>query len=356
MVPETQSGDSLRWPAEWETQQAVWFTWPHRSELWNGGLAELELHFARLIASVSQRVCVRLNAAAALHPHIRPLLPSACNVELFDHASNDVWCRDHGAIFVQRSDDLLQAANWKFNAWGGKFPPWDKDDAIAPLMAASQHVPCQSSEMILEGGAIEGNGTGLILTTEAVLLNPNRNPSASKTDVERELHRMLGVKRVFWLSSGIEGDDTDGHIDDMVRFVREDAVVAVCENNPSSPDYRTLAQNNERLQDLRTLSGSHVEVIPLPMPSPLIQTGWRLHQLPASYANFLICNGSVLVPTFGHDKQDDTALGILREALPGMQVIGFDSRPFVLEGGAIHCLTQQQPLPARPGVPQGKRI
>lgn len=342
MAAETQTGDALRWPAEWETQEAVWLTWPHRAELWNGGLAELEQHFARLVAAIAQRACVRLNAASDLHSHIRRLLSSACNVELFDHPSDDVWCRDHGAIFVQRRDGSLQAANWRFNAWGGKFPPWDKDDAIAPLMAASQHIPCLSSEMILEGGAIEGNGTGLVLTTEAVLLNPNRNPSVSKADVERELYRMLGTKRVFWLGSGIEGDDTDGHIDDMVRFVREDAVVAVCEDNPAAPNYRALAENNERLQDLRTLSGSHVEVIPLPMPSPLIRTDWRLHQLPASYANFLICNGAVLVPIFGRDKQDDTALGILREAFPGTQVIGIDARPFVLEGGAIHCLTQQQ--------------
>ena len=346
MTAELQSGDQLRWPAEWEPQEAVWLTWPHRSDLWNGNLTDLEGHFARLTTTLAQHACVRINASARLHARIRSLLPQTPNAQLFDHASDDVWCRDHGALFVQRQDGMLQAANWRFNAWGGKFAPWDKDDAIAALMAEAQGLPCLSSELILEGGAIEGNGAGLALTTESVLLNPNRNPSVGKADVERELHRMLGIKSVFWLGSGIEGDDTDGHIDDMVRFIREDAVVAVHEDKPSSPNYRTLAENNERLQDLRTLTGSRVEVIPLPMPSPLIREGWRLHHLPASYANFLICNGALLVPTFQQAREDDTALGILREVLPDKRIIGFDARPFVLEGGAIHCLTQQQPMPA----------
>ena len=345
MTAEAQSGDALRWPAEWETQEAVWFTWPHRAELWDGTLDELERHFAQRVSAIAHRARIRINAASHLHTRIRSLLSPLCKAELFDHHSDDVWCRDHGAIFVQQRGGKLQAANWRFNAWGGKFEPWDKDDAIAPLMAAAQQIPCLNSMMVLEGGAIEGNGSGLALTTEAVLLNPNRNPAVTRDDVERELHRMMGIKKVFWLGSGIEGDDTDGHVDDMVRFVREDAVVAVCEKSPSSPNYRVLAENNERLQDLRTLSGSHVEIIPLPMPSPLHRNAWRLHELPASYANFLICNGAVFAPIFNQTRQDDMALGILREALPGKQVIGVNACPFVLEGGAIHCLTQQQPMP-----------
>ena len=356
MTIKPQSGDALRWPAEWEPHDAVWLTWPHRKELWNGNLTEIEMHFSRLVALIAKHACVRINASTCLHSHIRDILPQTCHAELFDHASDDVWCRDHGAIFVERQDGTLQAANWRFNAWGGKFAPWNKDDAIAALMASSQELPCLSSDLILEGGSIEGNGTGLVLTTESVLLNPNRNPSVSKVDVERELHRMLGTKCVFWLRSGIEGDDTDGHIDDMVRFVREDIVVSASESKPSASNYRTLAENNERLQDLRTLSGSHVEVIPLPMPCPLIRHGWRLNHLPASYANFLICNGTLIVPTFNQAKNDDTALGILRELLPNMQIIGFDACSFVLEGGAIHCLTQQQPLSAKHFVlTQGKK-
>ena len=197
--------------------------------------------------------------------------------------------------------------------------------------------------MILEGGAIEGNGEGLVLTTEAVLLNPNRNPGCTKAGVEAEMHRLLGTTHVFWLGCGIEGDDTDGHIDDMVRFVNPEAVVSIVEPDARSPHYRALAENNERLQDLRTPSGHQVEVIPLPMPQPLVAQDWRLEQLPASYANFLICNGSVIVPIFMQPREDDRALGILREAFPGRRVVGIDARRLVIEGGAIHCITQQQP-------------
>lgn len=345
-LPSPLSGSDLRWPAEWEPQEAVWLSWPHRDDLWQGGLRELTGHYARLVAAISPFAEVRINAAAALHPSIREaLLPYACRYRLYDHATNDVWCRDHGGIFVQRTDGGMQIADWSFNAWGGKFPPWELDNGIPELMAASQSLPRLSSSVILEGGAIEGNGQGLILTTEAVLLNTNRNPSLSRSDIEAELHRLMGTKQVFWLGSGIEGDDTDGHIDDMVRFVNPEAVVSIIETDPHSPHYRNLAENNERLQDLRTPGGSRVEVIPLPMPRPLIQKDWRLEQLPASYANFLICNQAVIVPIFAQEKEDDRALGILRECFPGKQVIGFDARALVLEGGAIHCITQQQPLP-----------
>lgn len=336
------TGNDLRWPAEWEPQEAVWISWPHRDDLWRGGLGELATAYARLAAAISPHAEVRINAAAHMHPALHSAL-AGCRYRLYDHPTDDVWCRDHGGIFVRRSDGGLQVADWTFNAWGGKFPPWEHDNEIPRHMAASLGLPRLSSSVILEGGAIEGNGEGLVLTTEAVLLNPNRNPHLTRADIEAEMHRLLGCSSVFWLGQGIEGDDTDGHIDDMVRFVHAEAAVSIFEPDPHSPHYRNLAENNERLQDLRTPSGRRVEIIPLPMPRPLIQHGWRLEQLPASYANFLICNGCVLVPIFMQDKEDDRALGILRECFPGKQVIGFDARLLVLEGGAIHCITQQQP-------------
>lgn len=340
----TLSGNELRWPAEWEAQEAVWISWPHRDDLWCGGLSALTDRYARLVAAISPFAEVRINAAAALHPAIETALrPYPCRYTLYDHATNDVWCRDHGGIFVRRSDGGLQVADWAFNAWGGKFPPWDLDNEIPRRMAESLRLPRLSSPVILEGGAIEGNGEGLLLTTEAVLLNANRNPQLTRADIEAELHRLLGTQKVFWLGQGIEGDDTDGHVDDMVRFVHTEAVVSITEPDPHSPHYRHLAENNERLQDLRTVAGHKVEVIPLPMPRPVIQHDWRLEQLPASYANFLICNACVLVPIFMQEKEDDRALGILRECFPGKQVIGFDARALILEGGAIHCITQQQP-------------
>lgn len=340
----TLNGDELRWPAEWEAQEAVWISWPHREDLWCGGLTDLVSCYARLVAEISPYAEVRINAAAALHPAIEAALRAhPCRYTLYDHATNDVWCRDHGGIFVHRSDGKLQIADWTFNAWGGKFPPWDQDNEIPRRMAESLNLPRLSSSVILEGGAIEGNGAGLVLTTEAVLLNANRNPHLTRAEIESEMHRLLGTKKVFWLGKGIEGDDTDGHIDDMVRFVHAEAVVSITEADSRSPHYRNLAENNERLQDLRTLDGHKVEVVPLPMPRPEIRHNWRLEQLPASYANFLICNGCVIVPIFMQEKEDDRALGILRECFPGKQVIGLDARAFILEGGAIHCITQQQP-------------
>ncbi len=352
-VPEPVQGHHLRWPAEWETQDAVWLSWPHRADLWQGGLSELTGRYADLCALIAPQAEVLINAAAALHPAIRKELEqrNVRRYRLFDHATNDVWCRDHGAIFVQRADGGLQLADWTFNAWGGKFPPWNLDNAIPSRMADSLKLPRLHSPFILEGGAIEGNGEGLLLTTEAVLLNPNRNPERTRQEVEQELTRLLGTRSVFWLGQGIEGDDTDGHIDDMVRFVCPDAVVSITEEDAHSPHYRHLAENNERLQDLRTPSGHRVEVIPLPMPRPLRAHDWRLEQLPASYANFLICNGIVITPTFDQPREDDRALGILRECFSGRHVVGFDARRLVLEGGAIHCITQQQPRPGTPFTP-----
>lgn len=337
--------DDLRWPAEWEAQEAVWLSWPHRSDLWQGGLDSLQDDYSRLAAAIASEAEVRINAAAALHPAIRRRLDAAgvSRVRLFDHPTDDVWCRDHGPIFVRRRGGGLQVADWQFNAWGGKFAPWESDNAIPERTALSLGLPRLASSVVLEGGSIEGNGAGLVLTTEAVLLNPNRNPGLSQEEIEAELHRMLGTQRVFWLGCGIEGDDTDGHIDDMVRFVKEDAVVAIQESDPHSPHYRQVAENNERLQDLRTTAGSRVECIPLPMPAPISAENWRLEQLPASYANFLIVNGTVIVPIFQQERADDRALGILRECFPGKRVMGLDARCLVIEGGAVHCITQQQP-------------
>lgn len=346
-IPPPLSGNDLRWPAEWEPQEAVWLSWPHRRDLWQGGLDHMVDDFARLAALISEEAEVRINAEASLHGAIRTNLAArgVSRFRLFDHPADDVWCRDHGPIFTIRRDGLLQIADWRFNAWGGKFAPWDRDDAIPERIAGALQMPRLASPAILEGGSIEGNGAGLVLTTESVQLNPNRNPDLTKADVEAELHRLLGTRQVFWLGGGIEGDDTDGHIDDMVRFVREDAVVAIEETDRNAPHYRRIAENNERLQDLRTVSGSRAEVVFLPMPQPILTEEWRLEQLPASYANFLIVNKTVIVPIFMQERTDDLALGILRECFPGKRVVGFDARRLVVEGGAVHCVTQQQPAP-----------
>ncbi|MGJ8673183.1 agmatine deiminase family protein [Rubritalea sp.] len=343
------SQQEIRWPAEWEKQDAVWFSWPHRQDTWPAEkLTQIRSQFTQIIATCSRFQPVSINAAAPLHAGIRKALaPSHCKLDritLHDHSTNDVWCRDHGSTFViNQTSNKLRAIDWHFNSWGGKFPPWDLDDQVAQQMATATQAEHYRSPLYLEGGAIEGNGAGTMITTEAVALNPNRNPEWTKSDVEAELSKALGVKNIFWLPSGIEGDDTDGHIDDLTRFVREDAIVSIVENDSKDPNYRTLQQNLEILQDLKTVSGSNVEIVELPMPTPLRTKGWRLEMLPASYANFLILNDSVLVPTFNQEKNDDRALGILSECFTGRNVIGIDCRDIVWEGGAIHCISQQQP-------------
>lgn len=343
---------NLRWQAEWEKQDAVWLSWPHRDDTWlDHSLNESDsvIHdFVKLTSLLSRFQTVKINAAKNLHATIETAFKDAdCplgNIQLYPHSTNDVWCRDHGSTFV--SNESLKQMNgidWHYNAWGGKFPPWELDDAIAKQMADATNSSHYRSPLHLEGGAIEGNGNGIVITTEAVALNPNRNPKWSKSDVEAELKKTLGASTIFWLPTGIEGDDTDGHVDDLTRFIKEDAIVTAIEKNSSSPNYQTLEQNKEILQDLHTRSGSNVEIIDLPMPDPIRQKNWRLDHLPASYANFLIINHAVIVPTFGQHKNDNQALGILRECFPHREVIGFDSRNFIIEGGAIHCLTQQQP-------------
>jgi agmatine deiminase len=339
------------WPAEWHRQDAVWFSWPHNPGTWSlegSTISQIQQHFAKLTSIISHTQQVCINADEALHPAILDALTksnsSLANITLFPHPTNDVWCRDHGATFViDTAENKLRAIDWHFNAWGGKFPPWNLDDEIAQKMAEATGSLHTRSSLFLEGGGIEGNGAGVVITTEAVALNPNRNPDWSKSMVEQELKSCLGAERIFWLPSGIEGDDTDGHIDDLTRFVAEDVLITATEKDSRSPDYKTLARNKEMLQDLRTISNSSVQIIDLPMPEPLKIDDWRLEHLPASYANFLILNEIVIVPIFNQKKNDAQALGILSECFPDRKVIGFDSRDLVLEGGAVHCISQQQP-------------
>lgn len=340
---------SLHWPAEWEKQDAVWFSWPHRQDTWPAEkLAHIQSQFAHIITLAARFQTVCINAHEALHKSITNALAAMdCNldnIQLYHHATNDVWCRDHGATFViNQESNKLRAVDWHFNAWGGKFPPWELDDEVAECMAIATGAEHYRSPLYLEGGAIEGNGAGTLITTEAVALNTNRNPNWSKKDVESELRKALGVTDTFWLPSGIEGDDTDGHIDDLTRFVQEDTIVSIVEKNSKNSNYLTLQRNLEMLQDLRTVSGSSVETIELPMPTPLVASNWRLETLPASYANFLILNEAVFVPTFDQHRNDDQALGILRECFPNREVSGIDCRDILWEGGAIHCISQQQP-------------
>lgn len=344
------NSSNLWMPPEWSTQTAVWLSWPVDDPRHWGGQKRLTMwqKFAEITASISCFETVRINAPRTDHRAIE----EACNhakavperVELFDHPHNDVWCRDHGPIFVKdRNKGETVIIDWGFNAWGGKFPPWDLDDAIPQRIAESLGMRRIEGGMILEGGAIETNGEGLLLTTEAVLLNSNRNPHLAKADIETLLREKLGVESIIWLKQGIEGDDTDGHIDDLARFVDAQTILACVDAQPTSANGRVLADNLSRLRNVLQTNGRALEIVTLPLPEACEVPGWRLPVLPASYVNFLIVNGGVLVPTFRQHQNDDRALGTIRELFPDRHVIGIDCLDLVEEGGTLHCISQQQP-------------
>jgi agmatine deiminase len=253
--------------------------------------------------------------------------------------TNEPWCRDHGPMFLIRDlDPRLAVVDWNYNAWGNKYPPFDLDEVAPTRIAEILGVPMFYPEMILEGGAIDVNGAGALLTTESCLLNKNRNPNLSRDEIEQRLRDYLGVREILWLGDGIAGDDTDGHIDDLARFVSESTVLTIVEENRDDENYEPLQKNLARLGAMK-IGGRAIEVITLPMPKKIMREGLRL---PATYANFYIANACVLVPTFA-DAADEAALSIVRECFPDRRVVGIDCRELIWGLGAFHCLTQQQP-------------
>jgi agmatine deiminase len=339
---------NYRLPAEFEKQEAIWLSWPTNKESCPKTYNRLQDKFGEIAATISRYERVRINAPMLAHMGIRLSIADnegdLSQVDLYEHPTNDVWCRDHGPIFIKhRETGEVAITDWEFNAWGGKFPPYDLDNGIPAKAAEVLGLERFSSKMVLEGGAIETNGLGLLITTEAVLLNKNRNPKMSKADVEKELKGMLGVDTVFWLKEGIAGDDTDGHVDDLVRFIREDALICMVEHRETDPNFRALKDIRERLDDLRTPEGKKFEIIEVEMPLAVEVKDWRLSRLPASYANFLILNNAVLVPVFGQKKRDAQAEDIIAECFPGREVISVTSKDLIMEGGALHCISMQEP-------------
>lgn len=306
----------------------------------------------RVVQVLARNEMVHINVLDEAHDrHVRGLMSSAgvddSRIVCYRFPTNDAWCRDHGAIFVTRSGEYggeLGGIDCRFNSWGGKYPPWDLDDAIARHMATALNVPRFEADMILEGGSVEVNGAGVLLTTEQCLLNPNRNPAMSRTDIERRLMRLLGVRQIVWLGDGIVGDDTDGHIDDLTRFVDGCTVVTAIEQDPADDNYSPLQENLARLRAVRLADGSPLRIVELPMPEPVLFEGERL---PASYANFYIANRAVLLPKFDC-PQDAIACDVMSRCFPDREIVPVDCRMLVRGLGAIHCLTQQVPEPSGP--------
>ena len=296
-----------------------------------------------IVSALGESELVRINVLDEVHErHARRLLGTCVPRHriAFHHVpTDDAWCRDHGAIFVVNARRKLMALNFGFNAWGGKYLPCDRDAAVAASMAAALGVPQFVPDMVLEGGSVDANGAGALLATEQCLLNPNRNPDLKRADIEVRLKHSLGVRQFIWLEGGIDGDDTDGHVDAVARFVAADRVVAAVEADSGDANHRPLRANRARLADARLSAGQRLEVVELPMPEPL---HWRGRRLPASYVNFHAANDVVLVPRFGC-RQDGPAADILGQCFPARRIVPIDCRHIVIGLGAVHCLTQQVP-------------
>jgi len=336
-------------PAEWEPHRATWLAWPHNLRTWPDQLEPVKQIWLQMIRAISpaEEVCLLVDDEREHEEVISRIRDGGAAIEhlsIYKIPTVDVWIRDYGPTFVTRGgeEDKLAFDDWIFNGWGRKYESYMQDDSVAKEIAGLLRVPVFEQRIVLEGGSIDVNGKGACLTTEQCLLNANRNPHLGRNEIEEVLKEGLGVDHFIWLGEGIVGDDTDGHIDDIARFVNPTTMVCALEEDPKDENYTLLRENYERLLGARDQDGKKLDVVPLPMPGPVIYEGTRL---PASYANFYIANGAVLVPTYNHPN-DRPALGILGDLFPGRKVIGIACEALVAGLGAIHCVTQQEPATA----------
>jgi agmatine deiminase len=350
MAAETPAALGYRMPAEWETHSATWLAWPHNRDTWPHQLEQVQDVYVQIMAALQGQEIVELfvNDAASAAQVSQILMARGLRLDtirVLQHPTVDAWLRDSGPTFVTRlrhAAPSLAVVDWGFTAWGGKYPDMLADDALPRYIAERLHLPRFRPGIALEGGAIDVNGRGTCLTTEQCLLHANRNPHLQRRDLEGYLRDYLGTPQVIWLGEGIAGDDTDGHVDDLARFVNPTTVVCVMTDDPQDVNYAILQDNYRRLQAATDQDGRPLQVVLLPMPAPVLADS---APLPASYANFYIANGVVLVPTY-NCPQDQIALAKLQALFPSRRVIGIPCMPLVWGFGAIHCITQQQPVGA----------
>lgn len=337
-------------PAEWERHEATWLAWPYDPVTFPDRVEKVEDVYVRIILALLEGEAVHLaiRDAAARRRVLAKLRGTDADLtrldfHLFDYA--DVWFRDYGPIFVKdRSTGRIAMTKWRFNAWGGKYESLRKDDGIPHLIQVTRNGTWFETGRVLEGGSIDVNGLGTLLTTEQCLLNPNRNPQLTKGDIEELLSNYLGASQVIWLQKGIEGDDTDGHVDDIARFVNPTTVLCAQESDAKDGNHAPLREDFEILSQATDQDGRRLKVLPLPMPGFVGDAEGRL---PASYANFYIGNRVVLVPVFGHPN-DEGALEVLRGQFPGREILGIPCRDLVHGLGTLHCISQQEPSPGLP--------
>lgn len=334
-------------PAEFAPHAATWLSWPHKEASWPGKINSIYPSYVKFIKELIKGEHVKINVVdAAMQQQATDWMTrfdvDLAKVDFFIHPTNDAWCRDHGPAFLINPSAQPQKVivDWGYNAWGNKYPPYDLDDVIPTRIAEHYGLPVWHPGIVMEGGSVEFNGKGTLLTSTACLLNPNRNPHLNQEQIENYLRDYYGVEQILWVDEGIVGDDTDGHIDDTVRFVNADTVLATVESDRTDENYALLQRNLQQLKAMRLIDGKSLNIIELPMPSPLSYEGQRL---PCSYANFYIANHAVIVPVF-NCKQDETALRIIEQCFPGRQVVGIDSVDIIWGLGSFHCLSQQEPL------------
>lgn len=336
-----------RFPAEWEEHEATWLSWPHKEESWPDRIHLIYPAYAEFIAELTKGEKVRINVkdeemkSFALS-FIEKTNADLSQVEFFFHETNDAWCRDHGPAFLlnpENKDNPKVIVDWGFNAWGGKYPPFENDDIIPTKIGEAFSLPVFNPGIIMEGGSVDFNGKNTLITSKSCLLNENRNAEYSQEQIEEYLRNYYGVSQILWVEDGIVGDDTDGHIDDTIRFVNEDTVLTVIETDESDDNYELLQVNLRQLQEMRLEDGRPLNIIELPMPDAVYCEGERL---PASYANFYIANKSVIVPTYRCAK-DAIVLDIIKKCFPDREVVGIDSTDIIWGLGSFHCLSQQEP-------------
>jgi agmatine deiminase len=339
-------------PPEWARHAATWFSWPRPEGIsFPDKYDSVPENLARIFREIAVRERVEINVPNGNYETIvrRQLKEHGCpprNIFFHRIRTNECWCRDHGPAFVVRrgpkGKNRMAVVDWGFNAWGGKYPPYDDDDAVPTRIAREMKLPVFYPKIVMEGGAVDFNGAGTVLTTISCLLNKNRNPGLSKAKIEQYLKDYYGQRHVAWLGEGIVGDDTDGHIDDLARFINPTTIVTTVEEDPRDGNYAILRENLSRTRRLKDQDGRPFDVVELPMPGVIEHDGQRL---PATYVNFYFVNGGLLVPTYGHRKNDRRALETLQRHLPDRKVIGIDCTELIWGLGAIHCLSQQQPAP-----------
>jgi agmatine deiminase len=346
LTPSSPAARGYRMPAEWAPHAGTWITWPHFEGTWPGKLEAVVPTFVEMVRALHTGETVHINVLnAEREAAVRTLLKEngiSTNVRFHQLPTDNEWCRDYGAFFLTRDGEGgrdRMAVNWGFNNWGEKYPDYAQNDHVPAYMAGVEGVPLVHGGLVLEGGAIDVNGAGTLLTTESCLLNYNRNGDLDQATLEQRLRDVLGVQRILWLGDGIAGDDTDGHVDDLTRFVAEDTVVTVVENDAADANHAPLRDNLQRLQAMRLADGSPLRIVTLPMPDPIYVDDTRL---PASYANFYIGNEVILLPVFD-DPNDEVAENTLQTLFPDRRVVPLDARDLVWGLGAFHCLTQQIP-------------